>query len=36
MRRIAALILVFVTAVSASAQIRNRLGVGNELYLKYA
>lgn len=36
MRRILALILVFVTAVSASAQIRNRLGVGNELYLKYA
>ena len=36
MRRFAVLLLMIVSCVCASAQIRNRLGVGNELYLKYA
>ncbi len=30
------MLLMIVSCVCASAQIRNRLGVGNELYLKYA
>ena len=36
MRRFWVLLLLVVSCVCASAQIRNRLGVGNELYLKYA
>ena len=36
MRRLLAFLLVIASCVCASAQIRNRLGVGNELYLKYA
>ena len=36
MRRLIAILLVIVSWSCATAQIRNRLGVGNELYLKYA
>lgn len=36
MRRLPVLLLLIASCVCASAQIRNRLGVGNELYLKYA
>ncbi|MBO4723906.1 MAG: hypothetical protein J5596_01115 [Bacteroidaceae bacterium] len=36
MRRLLVLLLMIASCVCASAQIRNRLGVGNELYLKYA
>lgn len=36
MKRFIILLIVIVSSVCASAQIRNRLGVGNELYLKYA
>ena len=36
MKRRLVLLLMILSCVCASAQIRNRLGVGNELYLKYA
>lgn len=36
MKRLVAILLIIVSSVCATAQIRNRLGVGNELYLKYA
>ena len=36
MKRLVLLLLVIVLSAGATAQIRNRLGVGNELYLKYA
>ena len=36
MRRLSVLLLLIASCVCASAQIRNRLGVGNEVYLKYA
>jgi len=36
MRRLSVLLLLIASCICASAQIRNRLGVGNEVYLKYA
>ncbi len=36
MKRLVVILFIIVSSVCASAQIRNRLGVGNELYLKYA
>lgn len=36
MKRVVALIIAVMTVVGSYAQIRNRLGVGNELFLKYA
>lgn len=36
MKRLVILFMIVVSSVCATAQIRNRLGVGNELYLKYA
>lgn len=36
MKRLVVILLTVVSCVCASAQIRNRLDVGNELYLKYA